>query len=271
MSRPHSSSGEPTEPKAEGGPSPGSETVGASVDDPRHRGARRWRWLTPGILALATTAVVVALIAPGAPPATLPERRRAPGFLLPELQDLTQTVSLSPLAGRPLVLNFWASWCAPCRREAGTLEHAHQAFGNRVVFLGIDHQDGTVPAIDFLHEFHITYPSGYDPEGVVAPRFGLIGLPSTLFIDPHGQILERVTGPVDALRLRAAIEHLLAASRGTTRNTARTDVTRVPERLSGSRLPTRKVQSSLASLNARPAGHGTRDGERGAAGLGTRD
>jgi len=95
-----------------------------------------------------------------------------------------------------------------------------------VVFLGIDHQDGTVPAIDFLHEFHITYLSGYDPEGVVAPRYGLIGLPSTLFIDPHGKIVERVTGPIDAARLRAGIDHLLAVSRGTAPSTDRANTER---------------------------------------------
>jgi len=154
-----------------------------------------------------------------------PHQDPAPAFTLPVLEG-GGSISLHQYLGHIVVLNLWASWCGPCHLEAPGLEKTFKYFQSRgIQFLGVNERDNFAAARGFVSEFHITYPSGYDPEGVVAPRYGLIGLPSTLFIDPAGQILERVTGPIDAPRLRAGIEHLLAASSDTSRRTARTNIT----------------------------------------------
>ena len=217
MSRP----GEPGEP---GGQRPGpGASLPSGLDAPaaslvvpggrRHRGVHG-RWLLLGVVSIAAiTAVLFALITPGAAPTPRREHRPASEFQLPELQDPTQTISFSDLRGRAIVLNFWASWCVPCRREARTLEQASRAFAGQVTFLGVDHQDGSTTALDFINEFHVSYPSGYDPDGNVAPRFGLIGLPSTLFISPDGEILGQVTGAIDPTRLRVGMGWLIASTR----------------------------------------------------------
>lgn len=172
------------------------------------------RRIAPAILILAAIgAAVVWFVNFGAAPTLTREHRSAPDFQLPELQDGTRNVSLDRLRGHAVVLNFWASWCVPCRREARTLEAASRAFGSRVAFLGVDHQDGIDSARAFIQEFHISYLSGYDAAGDTAPRFGLIGLPSTVFVSPTGQILGHLTGPIDSQRLRTGIGWLLAATR----------------------------------------------------------
>jgi len=176
----------------------------------RRRPRSRWLLLLP-LGAVVPVTLAVALITPPAETVPVREQRPAPGFSLPELQDPTLTLSGSVIHGRPAVLNFWASWCAPCRREAAILEQADRTFGDQVTFLGIDHQDGTIPALEFLRRFHITYRSGYDPDGNVAPEFGLVGLPSTVFVRPDGEIIAQVSGPIDAHQLQVGIHWLLSA------------------------------------------------------------
>jgi len=127
---------------------------------------------------------------------------------VPDLRDEKAIIELGDLRGRPVVLNFWASWCVPCRREMPAFQAAHRQLGERVAFVGMNHEDGRRPALAFLDETGADYPSGYDPEGKVAAAYGLRGLPTTVFISGDGRILATRRGEMTRPELDRAIEEL---------------------------------------------------------------
>jgi thiol-disulfide isomerase/thioredoxin len=163
--------------------------------------------------ALATLLVVGALaIAFGANRA--PEATTATssieGFTLPALRG-SETVSLSDRGSRPAVVNFFASWCAPCRKELPLFEKAAAANEGRLAFFGVAHQDDATLAAEMLSDFGITYPAGNDPEGRLARQYALRGMPSTLFVTADGRLLGVAAGELDAAGLQDWIERLLDA------------------------------------------------------------
>ena len=180
---------------------------------------RRWPWAlrlaTAGGAALVVIAIVVAATARGSQDALRSpgQPRTAPTFSLPDLEDASRRVELTAYRGRPVVLNFWASWCVPCRQDMPHLEAVHRAEGERVVFLGINHQDGRSPARDLLAQTGVTYPSGHDPEGKVASAYRLVGMPSTVFISSSGEILATRAGEMSRSQLEDAMRTLFV-SRG---------------------------------------------------------
>ena len=121
-------------------------------------------------------------------------------------------VSLGDLRGHPIVMNFWAAWCVPCREEAPLLEGIWKAYREKgLVVLGVDTQDLSEPAQGFIKRFGITYPNVRDPDGTVAHLFGTTGVPETFFIGADGRILGKFPGEeVAALAWHAAAEALLA-------------------------------------------------------------
>lgn len=102
------------------------------------------------------------------------------------------------LGGQPLVINFWATWCEPCRAEMPDFQAIHEAADGRITLLGINHQDAPRLARDFVDELGITYPMLRDPSGRYLRANGGFGMPTTLFVAPDGQIRYRQTGPLDA-------------------------------------------------------------------------
>ena len=124
----------------------------------------------------------------------------APEFTL-DLMDGGQVV-MSQLSGRPVVLNFWASWCTPCRDEAAGLERTWRAYKDRrVLFVGIDIQDSEADARFYLEEFDVTYPNGRDVDGKVTVEYGVVGLPVTFFVNMDGVIERRWVGAIPESRL----------------------------------------------------------------------
>ncbi len=108
-----------------------------------------------------------------------------------------QTIKSEDLLGKGVVLNFWASWCDPCREEAALLEETwEREQDNGIVFLGLDYLDQEPAAKAYLEEFGITYPSGPDLQSDAARRYGIKGVPETFFIDPQGKITDIVIGPI---------------------------------------------------------------------------
>ncbi|MHB8620117.1 MAG: TlpA disulfide reductase family protein [Chloroflexota bacterium] len=117
-------------------------------------------------------------------------------FALPKLGG-GGTVQLSSFKGHPVLVNFWASWCIPCRQEAPTLEQTWQTYkGRGVMFVGVDVWDKQADAQAFVKQFGITYPIAVDADGKVAIDYGVRGVPETFFIDRAGRLRSKYVGPV---------------------------------------------------------------------------
>jgi cytochrome c biogenesis protein CcmG, thiol:disulfide interchange protein DsbE len=126
----------------------------------------------------------------------------APQFSLPRL-DGRGSVALSSLRGKVVLLNFWASWCVPCKQEARMMEASSRRWRRRgVVFLGVDAQDFESDARRFVQAHGVTYLNVHDGGGGVASRYGVTGFPETWFVDPRGKlVVEHVSGPLASGRL----------------------------------------------------------------------
>ncbi len=120
------------------------------------------------------------------------------------------TISLANLRGKPVVINFWASWCPPCRIEAPLIERTWRVYRDRgLIFLGINIQDRKEDALDYMREFDITYPNGPDPTGEIAIDYGVSGLPVTFFIDRKGEVVRRWVGAIETSVLNSSIEEIM--------------------------------------------------------------
>ena len=134
--------------------------------------------------------------------------KRAPDFELPLFSG--GTLSLSQLKGRPVVINFWASWCPPCREEALYIERAWRAYRHTdVMFLGLDSLDSDEAARAYLNEFAVTYPNGPDADGRITVDYGIVGMPVTFFVDREGVIERRYVGAIEEARLLTWVDELV--------------------------------------------------------------
>jgi cytochrome c biogenesis protein CcmG/thiol:disulfide interchange protein DsbE len=137
-------------------------------------------------------------------------KRPAPEFSL-ELFDVSggATFTKADLEGRPTVVNFWASWCGPCKDEAPHLEAVWQENKDRgVLFLGIAVQDKDDDSVAFIERYGLTYPNGPD-RSEIALDFGMLGVPETFFIDREGQIVRQFKGGINAEQLRTFLGEVL--------------------------------------------------------------
>jgi thiol-disulfide isomerase/thioredoxin len=125
-----------------------------------------------------------------------------------------RSLSLADFKGKVTVVNFWASWCAPCRAEAPTMQKVYdETRGSGVQFVGVDIKDGKDNAQAFARSFKITYPSLYDQAGQIALAFRDIppnAVPSTLVIDRHGNVAARAIGSVPYTPLKNLVTQLAA-------------------------------------------------------------
>jgi cytochrome c biogenesis protein CcmG/thiol:disulfide interchange protein DsbE len=148
------------------------------------------------VLLLAPAAIFLALLGFGLLRTSDPPERGepAPAFSAP-LLGRSSRASLADYRGRPLLLNFWASWCVPCEEEAGTLARAHRLYGGDVAFLGVNVRDAPGDALAFVRRYDIPYPSVRDETRSIFRAYGLTGQPETFLIDGEGVVVEHVNGP----------------------------------------------------------------------------
>lgn len=111
-------------------------------------------------------------------------------------------VGIADYAGQPLVVNFWATWCAPCVEEMPDLQRVHEQVGDQVTFLGVNVRDAPSNAEPFVDELGITYDLAADPDGDYYREIGAMGMPTTLLVTPDGRIAARETGALTAAELR---------------------------------------------------------------------
>jgi cytochrome c biogenesis protein CcmG, thiol:disulfide interchange protein DsbE len=159
---------------------------------------RRLGWVAGGTLTgalLATLAWGLGHPPAGAAPAVA--GRPAPALTVHTFEGTAITVA--ELRGKPVVLNFWASWCLPCKQEAPVLAEAARS-STGISFLGAAIQDADTPARAFQHEFQAPYPTGLDTDSGYL-RYGVTGPPETYFIDRAGIVRYRYAGPLDAATL----------------------------------------------------------------------
>ena len=134
----------------------------------------------------------------------------APDFTLPRLGP-GEKINLAALRGKAVVINFWASWCHPCKQEVPRLEAAYRQWGGKdVVFIGIDAQDFVGDAKRFAAKLGITYPLVHDAPGGTVDRYGVTGYPETFFIDRRGRVVPpHIVGPATRAKLDEGIRKAL--------------------------------------------------------------
>ena len=140
---------------------------------------------------------------------------QAPDFSIPLYADyragLGDTLRLSDLRGKVTVINFWASWCVECRKEAPGLEATYRRYKDRgVVFLGVDYLDTEPAALAYLREYDTTYPVGTDVQQQIARAYHITGVPETFVVDREGIVRYVAVQRVGEAELEAAIEPLPA-------------------------------------------------------------
>lgn len=148
----------------------------------------------PGLPEFVATGDAVAMPEPGALPAV--SLQQFEGMLV-------------GLQGRPVVVNVWASWCAPCRTEMPLLQEAALAFAGQVTILGVASNDDPGSAATFLEEIGVTYPNVFDPSGEIRVALGLSAYPTTYVFGRDGSIRARVDGGISEQRLAGLIEDAL--------------------------------------------------------------
>lgn len=113
--------------------------------------------------------------------------------------------SLASLRGKPALINFWASWCEPCRKEAPELERFARSLGGAGRLVGVDYTDQPDNGREFVHKYGWSFPILSDPDGVYGARYRFSGLPTTVVLDPQGTIVETLRGPQTVADLRQAL------------------------------------------------------------------
>ena len=145
--------------------------------------------------------------APGtsASPSQRASDQPAPGFSLPALGRPSGQVSLAAYAGRPVIVNFFASWCVPCRTETPLLARYYRSARGSVAVIGIDSNDSQAAAVTFTRSAGVSYPLAYDPVAQTAGAFRVVEIPQTFFLDAQHRIADRVFGAVTAADLAKGI------------------------------------------------------------------
>ena len=172
----------------------------------------RWAILffVAGVIWTFLSRMPVEQVAQAGPPPNPKEGFTAPDFTLDLLGG--GEITLSELQGNPVVLNLWATWCGPCRKEMPAIENVYRNYkglGLTVIGLNLTSQDSEQAVFDFVQELDLTFPIALDRDGSVAKRYQLMGLPTTYFIDSQGVIQSVVVGgPMSEVLIQSKVEML---------------------------------------------------------------
>jgi cytochrome c biogenesis protein CcmG, thiol:disulfide interchange protein DsbE len=179
-------------------------------------GKRPATWLIVTVTAIVVLIAAVIVVdatthRPGKPAALKP----APAFTLQSLAKPGQEVSLAAYQGRPVILNFFASWCTACKKETPLLADYYRASKGKVVVIGVDADDSATAARRFLAANAIAYPVGFETTPALANAYGVseIGIPETFFLDARHRIVKRVLGGVTMKSLTTGVSLMDGSAR----------------------------------------------------------
>ncbi len=199
-------------------PSPGEARTETGVVDHRRNGGKRRI-----VVFLTVSLACVALLALLGSQILVPAQNQtnsgigpllghlAPDFTLAALSSRpAPAIHLASLKGKPVMINFWASWCDPGKHEAPLLQSTWQHVQSQgIVFLGIDFQDDHTEGLNFLRTYRITYLNVVDDTGSTAINYGLTGVPETFFLNRRGVIVSKVTGELTQQTLQSNLQVIL--------------------------------------------------------------
>jgi len=175
------------------------------------------RWITILVLLAGAVWIWFSRTTPGETISQVPAPR--PGFLAPDFSLQTadgETIRLSELRGRPVLINVWASWCIPCRSEMPALERVYQQYrdlGFEILGINSTVQDDPIKAVTFAKQQGLTFPILLDNEGEVTKTYQVRALPTSFFVDANGIIQEVVVGgPMSEALLRIRVAELTGAT-----------------------------------------------------------
>jgi len=176
---------------------------------------RRWGWWLAAGVVLIAAAVGVAISTDdnlGKVPGTIKLTGEAKTFTLEDVRAGRPPVSLEALRGKPVVLNFFASWCNPCIREMPALEAMAERYRGRVHFVGVTFNDRRDAAKAVLERTGVQYAAAYDASSDLAVDYAVRVMPTTFFIGPEGNLIERKDGEISEVQLRTVIDRLFGSS-----------------------------------------------------------
>jgi cytochrome c biogenesis protein CcmG, thiol:disulfide interchange protein DsbE len=130
----------------------------------------------------------------------------APAFDLADLTNANGHVSLAAYAGRPLIVNFFASWCVPCRQETPLIARYYKDQHGTVTVVGVDTNDSSAAALKFTRDAGVSYPVASDPAATTAGAFGVSALPQTFFLNAQHKIVDRVYGGLTSASLAKGVK-----------------------------------------------------------------
>lgn len=161
------------------------------------------RHLAYAIAAVAAAGVLATVALLGGGGGGAEPGKRAP--TLPHEVLVPPRATLASLRGRPAAINFWASWCEPCREEAAGFERLARRLHGRAALVGVDWEDDRAAALGFVHRYGWSFPVLRAPRGSDGARYGVIGLPTTVVLDPDGRVATILRGPQSAAALARAL------------------------------------------------------------------
>ncbi len=179
-----------------------------------------WYGLLGGSLLLGAVVAVILVTSGGSSGAEITATKDlAPDFSFTLYQGQptlgAQSLDISDLQGKPVVVNFWAGLCPPCRAELPELQEFYEDFKDQVTLVGVDIGQFTglgnqQDARDLLSELGITYPNGFTDEGGVVPQYRIVSMPTTIFINSRGEVFRRWSGALNQEVLTEVVEEMLS-------------------------------------------------------------
>lgn len=166
--------------------------------------------LVIGIM-IAAALVVILFVGLGKDPSAIRSPligKPAPSFALREV-GTNNTIDIAQYRGKPLVINFWATWCNPCWEEHPVLQANARTLAPNVQFLGVVFQDKEEKILGFLQQRGSSYPTVVDDKGKTAIAYGVGGVPETFFLDANGTIVAKYAGPMDSDIIQANLQKVL--------------------------------------------------------------